>query len=148
MDLAPFEHVMKVVRTTARQLISADGVTFILREGEHCVYVEEDAIGPLWKGQRFPLGACVSGWAMLNARSAVIPDIYADPRVPVDAYRPTFVRSMAMVPIGTPPIGAIGAYWASHHEATESELETLQAIADSALIQLGDQIAAPRAGVR
>ena len=39
----------------------------------------EDAIEPLWKGQRFPLGQCISGWAMLNKRSVAIEDIYVDP---------------------------------------------------------------------
>lgn len=42
---------------------------------------------------RFPgMSACISGWAMLHRRSAVVPDIYADSRIPADAYRPTFVR--------------------------------------------------------
>lgn len=140
MDLAPFEQVMKVVRTSARHLVGADGVTFILRQSDHCVYVEEDAIGPLWKGQRFPLERCVSGWVMLNGRPTVIPDIAVDARVPQEAYRATFVRSMAMVPVGSPPLGAIGAYWATRHEATENELDTLKAIAESALIQVGERL--------
>jgi two-component system CheB/CheR fusion protein len=145
MDFAPFERVMNVVRTSARHLVGADGVTFIMRQGDHCVYVEEDAIGPLWKGQRFPLERCVSGWVMLNSQPTVIPDIGVDPRVPQDAYRSTFVRSMAMVPVGSPPLGAIGAYWATRHEATENELDTLKAIAESALIQVGETLQSPRA---
>jgi len=47
------------------------------------------------------MSACISGWTMLNRQPAVIEDIYADPRIPADAYRPTFVRSLAMVPIAT-----------------------------------------------
>ena len=130
---------MKIVRSAARQLIGADGVTFILRDGDYCAYVEEDAIGPLWKGQRFPLSACVSGWVMINGQPAVIPDIFNDARVPIEAYRATFVRSMAMVPVGEPPIAAIGAYWSSNHEATQSQIEMLSAIADSAFIQTDDE---------
>ena len=129
---------MTIVRTVARQLVGADGVTFIVRDGEQCAYLEEDAVGRLWKGQRFPLGACVSGWVMLHGTPAIIPDIYADARVPIDSYRTTFVRSMAMVPVGSPPVAAIGAYWAAHHEATQSQIEVLAAIADSAFIQTGD----------
>ena len=38
----------------------------------------------------------------------MIPDIYVDPRIPADAYRPTFVKSLVMVPIRIKaPIGAI-----------------------------------------
>ncbi len=131
--------VMNVVRTAARQLIGADGVTLVMRDGSECVYLEEDAIGPLWKGLRFPMQLCVSGWVMTHATPAVIPDIYEDNRVLIDAYRRTFVRSMAMVPIGSDaPVGAIGAYWASNHEATRDQLETLTALADSAMLVLAE----------
>jgi len=87
----------------------ADGASFILRDGENCFYVEEDALGPLWKGRRFPLSSCVGGWAMLNRQAAVIKDIYQDARIPHEAYRPTFVKSLVMMPIRTlAPVAAIG----------------------------------------
>jgi GAF domain-containing protein len=129
--------IQAIVRTVARHLTGADGATFVLRDGQHCFYADEDAISPLWKGQRFPLQACISGWAMLNRRPAVIEDIYADARIPHDAYRPTFVKSLAMVPIRTlDPVGAIGNYWASRHQPTPSEVELLQALADSTAVAI------------
>lgn len=107
------EEVAAVVRSAARRISGADGVCFVLRDGDKCWYLDEDAIAPMWKGQRFPLTACVSGWAMLNGQTVVIPDIYLDSRVPHDAYRPTFVKSMVMTPVRLKdPIAAIGAYWA------------------------------------
>ncbi|HEY5748806.1 MAG TPA: ATP-binding protein [Chryseolinea sp.] len=125
------ETVMKIVRTAARQLTGADGATFILREGDLCFYADEDAISPLWKGSRFPMSRCISGWAMLNKTAAVIEDIYKDDRIPHDAYRPTFVKSLAMVPIRTlAPIGAIGNYWATPHMPTAEEMSLLQSLAD------------------
>ena len=124
------EEVAAVVRSAARRISGADGVTFVLRDGEQCHYIEEDAVGPLWKGQRFLLSACISGWTMLNGQTAVIPDIYADPRIPHDAYRPTFVKSLVMTPVRThDPIAAIGAYWADHHVPSEGELLRLEVIA-------------------
>src|SRR5258705_3687257 len=90
--------VQNIVRLAARQLTGADGATFVLRDGDRCFYADEDAIAPLWKGQRFPMSACISGWSMLNRRAAVIEDIYADARIPHDAYRPTFVHSLVIVP--------------------------------------------------
>ncbi len=129
--------VMEIVRHAARRLTGADGATFILRDGDLCFYAEEDAISPLWKGQRFPMEHCISGWAMLNRQSAVIEDIYADPRVPADAYRPTFVRSMAMVPIRTlDPIGAIGNYWARQYQPTPEQVKVLQALADTTAVAI------------
>ena len=129
--------VQEIVRTAARRLTRADGATFVLREGDLCFYVDEDAISPLWKGQRFPLEACISGVAMQERQPVVIPDIYADSRVPHDAYRPTFVKSMCMVPIRTmDPIGAIGNYWAEPHNVTSTEIMLLQALADSAAAAL------------
>lgn len=125
------ESVTQIVRTTARKLTGADGATFVLKEGNACYYADEDAISPLWKGSRFPLSACISGWVMLNRTPAVIEDIYADNRIPADAYRPTFVKSLAMVPIRTiDPIGAIGNYWATQRRPTEEEVWLLQSLAD------------------
>ncbi|HEX2671411.1 MAG TPA: ATP-binding protein [Polyangiaceae bacterium] len=131
------EAIQVIVRQAARQLTGADGATFVLRDGDKCFYADEDAISPLWKGMRFPLSACISGWAMLNARAAVIEDIYADARIPADAYRPTFVKSLAMVPIRTSaPIGAIGNYWATRRMPTANEVRLLQALADSTSIAI------------
>ncbi len=129
--------VMDIVRKAARNLTGADGATFVLRDGNKCFYAEEDAISPLWKGQRFPMNICISGWVMLNRAPAVIEDIYADPRIPADAYRPTFVRSLAMVPIRTmDPIGAIGNYWAQPHNPTAQQVKLLQALADTTAVAM------------
>src|SRR5215510_2104661 len=68
------ETVREIVRHAARRLVGSDGATFVLRDGDQCHYVDEDAIAPLWKGQRFPLSACISGWAMLHREAVVIPD--------------------------------------------------------------------------
>jgi diguanylate cyclase (GGDEF)-like protein len=131
------EDVQKVVRVAARELAEADGATFVLRDGDRCFYVDEYAIAPLWKGQKFPLEACISGWAMLNRQSVAIEDIYADDRIPHDAYRPTFVKSLVMVPIRrVDPLGAIGMYWADHHSPGERELAAAQALADSTAVAL------------
>ena len=128
---------MAVVRVAARNLTGADGTTFILREGEQVYYAEENAVAPLWKGKRFPAKACVSGWSMIHRQAAIIEDVYADPRVPTDAYTPTFVKSMAMIPVRVEdPIAAIGAYWATRHRATEAEVETLQSIANATALAL------------
>jgi len=131
------EEVQGVVRTAARRLTGADGATFVLREGGNCCYADEDAIEPLWKGKRFPLQACISGWAMLNRQAAVIEDIYSDARIPHEAYRPTFVKSLVMVPIRTlDPVGAIGIYWAHRHHASDDEIGLARALADSTAVAL------------
>ncbi len=129
--------VQAIVRVAARRLTGADGATFVLRDGSFCFYADEDAISPLWKGQRFPLQQCVSGWVMTHRQPVAIEDIYADPRVPADAYRPTFVKSLAMVPIRTVnPVGAIGNYWATHRPVGQHEMDLLQALADSTAVAL------------
>src|SRR5512138_3423475 len=74
--------VMGAVRRHARRLASADGATFVLREGTMVHYADEDAIAPLCKGRRFPMQACISGLAVLRKETIVIEDIRADPRVP------------------------------------------------------------------
>lgn len=125
--------LMGVLGAAVRELTGADGATVVLRDGDLCYYADENAIAPLWKGKRFPMSACISGWAMLHRQQVAIPDIYADARIPHDAYRPTFVRSLAMTPIRTAePIGAIGAYWAKPHEPTQEQLDVLTALGDAA----------------
>ena len=129
--------VQRIVRTAARELTGCDGASFVLRDDDKCYYADEDAIAPLWKGSRFPLTDCVSGWAMLNRDSAVIPDIYRDARVPHEAYRPTFVKSLVMVPIRKlDPIGAIGNYWAYERQPSEQEISLLQALADATSVAM------------
>lgn len=129
------DDAMRVVRRAARDLAEADGATFVVRDRDQCFYADEDAIAPLWKGRRFPMDACVSGWVMRYRQPAVIPDIYGDPRVPAAAYRPTFVRSLAMVPIRrADPLGAIGVYWAAARRASPREVALLGALADGAAL--------------
>lgn len=126
------ESIVDIVRRAARQLTGADGATFVLRDGERCYYVDEDAIAPLWKGKRFPLESCISGWAMIHCESVVIEDIYLDPRIPHDAYRATFVKSLAMVPIRkVAPIGSIGNYWKDVRNVTPQEIRLLELLANA-----------------
>jgi signal transduction histidine kinase len=129
--------IMQIVRKAARELTGADGATFVLRDNGNCYYADEDAIEPLWKGKRFPLEACISGWAMLHREPVAIEDIYKDARIPHDAYRPTFVKSLVMVPIRQiDPVGSIGNYWARPHKPTEQQIRLLQALADSTSIAM------------
>lgn len=131
------ETIMAIVRVTARELTHADGASFVLRDKDHCFYADEDAIGPLWKGQRFPMQICISGWVMKNRQPVVIEDIYQDERIPIAAYQATFVQSLVMVPIRTlDPLGAIGVYWAHCYQPTAQEVELLQALADTTSVAL------------
>jgi len=124
------DDVVAILRATARRLIGADGIAVILREDEQCWYVEEDAMGPLWKGHKFPLASCISGWAMVHKETVVIDDIRKDSRIPQELYRDTFVRSLLMVPVrSADPIGAIGAYWSDCYSATRKQIDILERLA-------------------
>jgi len=131
------EGIMAIVRHAARDLTGADGATFVLRDNGFCYYADEEAIAPLWKGKRFPMEICISGWAMLNRKPAIIEDIYDDARIPIEAYRPTFVKSLAMVPIRSlEPVGAIGTYWATRRKPRPEEIRILQALANSTSVAM------------
>lgn len=124
--------IQAIVPAAARELVGSDGAALLLREGKLCFCAAEDAIAPLWAGTRFPIEASVSGWSMLNRAVVAIEDVYEDRRVPHAAFRPTFVKSLLMVPIRSrDPIGAIGSYWADGHVATDSEIKLLQALAEA-----------------
>ena len=140
LDLAMargIDEVMTVVRRNARGLTGADGISFILRDNGRCYYADEDAVAPLWKGQRFPMDACISGWAMQHGEVVVIEDIDEDERIPHEAYRPTFVRSLVMVPVRQDdPVAAIGAYWAHRHRPAPEVIRALRRIANSAAVAM------------
>ena len=139
------EEVLATVFSSARALTGADGVSLVVREGEQCHYLAEDAVGPLWSGQRFPLMSCVSGLAMVEHRTIVIPEVAADARVPHAAYEPTFVKSLLMVPIGNGGgAAAIGAYWARVRTPDAEEVEVLEALSRVAGTRLLKQDAEER----
>ncbi|SKC54921.1 sensor histidine kinase [Ohtaekwangia koreensis] len=122
-----------IISSVARKITEADGATFILREGNYSFYADEDAMSPLWKGSRFPIDTCLGGWSMTHGKVAIIEDVYADDRVSPDIYHPTFVKSIAIVPIGTDhATGALGVYWAEHRVISHEEIALLQSLADLA----------------
>lgn len=132
-DAESVEEIEIILRGSARAGTGAQGVTVVRLEADHCYYADEDAMSPLWKGQRFPVQHCISGWSMLNRQTVVIGDTRADSRIPQEAYRPTFVRSLMMVPIGTQaPVGAIGVYWADLHVASPAEVAMIERLAAAA----------------
>lgn len=127
------QDIVDVVRSSARMIADAEGITFVLREGDKVRYVTEDAVSPLWTGQSFPIEACISGIAMLRREPVIIPDIRQDPRVPLNAYLSTFVESMAMFPVGVDePTAAIGAYWGETGDIEPEAIRMLSALARSA----------------
>jgi len=129
--------VVAVLRETARAVAGADGIAVVLREGDHCLYVAEDAISPLWTGSRFPIEGCISGWAMANRQTAVVRDVRVDPRIPQHLYEGTFVRSLAMAPVGLPdPIAAIGAYWREVRTPGRATIARLEALARAAALAI------------
>jgi two-component system CheB/CheR fusion protein len=125
------EEVHRVVIRTAREITGADGATIVFVDNGQCLYADEGAIEPLWKGQRFSKDICISGWVINNNESVVIEDVLEDPRIPHDIYEKTFVRSMAMVPVRVQhPIGCIGVYWQERRSLSPSGLSVLQSLAD------------------
>lgn len=125
--------VAAAVRHHGRRLVDADGITFVLRDGQFCFYLDEDAISPLWKGGRFPIETCVSGWVMTHRQPVIIPNIFMDDRVPHAVYRRTFVKSLMMVPVGDAvPVAAVGAYWAEFHDPTDCQILGLFRLARAA----------------
>ena len=131
--------VISVLRETARAVSGADGIAVVIREAGQCFYACEDAMAPLWAGQRFAEDTCVSGWAMRHRQTVCIADVNLDARVPQEAYAQTFVRSMVMVPVGAPePIAALGAYWSSVREQDAATISRLEALARAAAIALAN----------
>jgi two-component sensor histidine kinase len=127
------EEIIEIVRRSARGLSGAQGIAVIFNDDGYCSYLVEDSESPLWAGQKFPIAGCISGWAMIHNQTVVIADIFQDERIPHDAYRPTFVKSLVMAPVGEDrPFAAIGAYWDHVRQPDPDEVAAMEALARSA----------------
>lgn len=126
--------VVEVLRGSARAIVGAQGIAVALREGDTSFYVAEDATEKLWTGQRFPVDTCICGRAMVSGEPIVIPDVFADPQLPQTLYVNTFVRSLAMMPVGHDAV--IGAYWAEPRMPPPESLRALALLARSAATAL------------
>jgi signal transduction histidine kinase/CheY-like chemotaxis protein len=128
-DLA---ELSSIAQAAARRLSGADGATFAIRDGDDCHYTDEDPPGPRWKGLRFPLGECLSGWAMQHRQPVVVDEVGTDDRVPRGA-REAPVSSAVVVPIRSQrPVAALGTYWSAPFRPDRTRVRLLQALADSA----------------
>lgn len=131
------DEIVEILRTTARDVVGAEGIAIVLRDEGRCFYVAEDAIAPLWSGSRFDENSCISGWAMQHLETVAISDVRDDPRVPQETYAPTFVRSLLMAPIGRPTaVAALGAYWSDVRPHVPETVRRLESLARLAAISL------------
>lgn len=134
---ASVDEVVAVLRDTARAAVGAEGIAVVIENEGRCSYVAEDAVSPLWQGQSFLIDHCISGWAMRHGETVAIRDVWLDPRIPQDAYTPTFVRSLVMVPIGRPvPMSALGAYWSEVRDHDPDTIKRLESLARLATIAI------------
>ncbi len=130
--------ILATVARAARALIGADGASIALRDGDRGHHAEEDAIAPLWKGERFALDTGIAGWVIRRGETVALDDARADERFPAGAHD-RFVRGLVMVPIRrADPIGALGAYWAAPHRASDDEVRLLDALAGAAEVAIAN----------
>lgn len=129
--------IHRVISHTARRLNRANGSDVALLEGASCHFVDEDGLGPGWKGRRIPVDSCLAGWSIRNRRPLVVTDVLADIRLPVAPFWSTPVTSLMVVPIRSKfPIGALSNYWIEPHSPTDEDVTLLQALADAASVAL------------
>lgn len=127
------DDALEILRCHARAIGGADGVTLSRREGDTVLFVGEDAVAPLWTGQRFPIHDSISGLAMLERRPIYIPDVRADTRISIVPFHATFVASLAVFPLGRgEPVATLGAYWAKDNPVEPDALALLDTLARSA----------------
>lgn len=131
------DELAAMVSASAREMLMADGGTLVLLEESKTHYIDESAVSPLFKGQRFPAQQCICGWAINNNSAVAIEDVHEDDRIARDAYRNSFVTSLLAVPIRTnPPRGSIAVYWSDKHKATDVEVELLESLASSTAVAM------------
>jgi signal transduction histidine kinase len=138
-EASTIKEVADIVSTSARRLAGSDGATFMILEDDQCHFIDEDAVTPLRKGQYLSMDSCLGGQCIQEGAPIAIRDVDTDKRVPQGNYDHTFVKSALIVPIRkVSSIGAIGNYWAQEHKPTNSEIRSLQALADSVSVAIRD----------
>jgi GAF domain-containing protein len=136
--------VAQAVRVAVTRRLGCAGATFVLVDGDQCFHPEADPIAPVWAGQRFSIGECVCGWSIQHDEAATINDLDVDERVPPQALRPSYVRSLVAVPIvgSAGPAGALGGYWLATGQAGRADLGWLRRLAEAtgaAIAEIGLQ---------
>jgi two-component system CheB/CheR fusion protein len=96
-----FEQMTGVVCRAVRELTGADGATLVLREGDRCAMPRKTGSLRCGRAAISRLTSAFSGWAMQHQEVAIVEDVHADPRLQHALYGPTFVNSLAMIPVGT-----------------------------------------------
>ncbi len=133
------ENVQQIVTDAGRKLVNSDGSAIVFQDGGECYYAFENTNEPLWQGRRFAAEECISGWVMTNQEPAIIEDVYQDPRIPLEIYKPTYVKSLVMVPVtGMEVIVAVGNYFKNRYLPTDEEVRLLQTLADAAATAIGN----------
>lgn len=126
-----YDDVTTTLKNATKKLINCDASSIILKDGDQCHYIDEDSAQPLWKGMKFPLDDCISGWAIKNESTAVVPDIYDDARVPSNLYKHTLIKSMLVSPLKNQHVhGAISVYWTVPHQPSPTEIHILETLAN------------------
>ncbi len=124
------EDAMDVVRDGVRDIVGADALCFAQSEGDHCRFIAEDSIAPLWEGQAFLKSERIAGWVMQHDEAAIIPDIHADERVVPDQYSDSFVKSLAIMPVRAGPVpAALAAYWGHSGKPDPASIQSLRMLA-------------------
>ena len=133
------KEVTTIVSAVARRISAADGATIVLRDDTSNNQITEAGSSPLREGRRFPIEETIAAYCMEERKPVVVPDVTEDDRIPREASRKTFVKSLLLVPIDHKhPVGAIGVYWSHHHHATEAQIRVLQSLASSVSVALKD----------
>ena len=64
------EEITSILRGSARGIAGADGIAIVLRDGDLCHYVAEDAMAPLWSPTR-PTTSPPSRYSLISLPLAV-----------------------------------------------------------------------------
>jgi hypothetical protein len=95
-----FHEAVATLRSAVCEIAGAHGMMLAARDGNEIVCVAQDPLSPVHTGDRFPFRLCLSGRTMLSGEPTIIPDVVLDKTVPLNAYFGTYMRTMAVIPLG------------------------------------------------
>ncbi|MCQ8239720.1 response regulator [Rhizosaccharibacter radicis] len=127
------EQLATVLEEGTCALLGCQAVALLLQQEDSLERLALGSTVPISDIRFAPLAGTLTGHAMLENRRIAVADVLGEPGIARDLYERTFIRGMVTIPV---PVeggrAALAAYWNRPHQASESELSVLEAMARAA----------------
>jgi len=119
--------------SAARRLTDAESSAMIIKEGDTCQCVDEDASEPLLKGQKVSQGDCIADYVLSSGKPMIVEDMEKDLQITKEPFKNIQVKSLAIFPIHSQvTLGAMALLWRESYSFKTDETRLIETLLDAA----------------